>query len=68
MTLGKLNFIDMAHGRDGTLSTQGIFKEFYDAVGGTAFDVEEAKQVFLDMVERQRSIVLKLKHNRCRAY
>ena len=60
MTLGKLNFIDMAHGRDGTLLTQGIFKEFYDAVGGTAFDVEEAKQVFLDMVERQRSIVLKL--------
>jgi hypothetical protein len=60
MTLGKLNFIDMNHGRDGTLLTRGIFKEFYDRVGGTAFDVEEAKQVFRDMVDKQRSIVLKL--------
>jgi len=60
MTLGKLNFIDMNHGKDGTLLTQGIFKEFYDIVGGTAFDVEEAKQVFKDMVDKQRSIVVKL--------
>ncbi|MFZ5945133.1 MAG: FAD-dependent oxidoreductase [Bacillota bacterium] len=60
MTLGKLNFIDMNHGRDGTLLTQGIFKEFHDRVGGTAFDVEEAKAVFKDMVDKQRSIVLKL--------
>ena len=50
MTLGRLNFIDMCHGRDGTLLTQGIFEEFYDAVGGTAFDVEQAKAVFLSMV------------------
>jgi len=60
MTLGKLNFIDMNHGRDGTLLTQGIFKEFHDRVGGTAFDVEEAIEVFHDMVDKQRSIVLKL--------
>lgn len=60
MTLGKLNFIDMNHGRDGTLLTQGIFKEFHDRVGGTAFDVEEAINVFHDMVDKQRSIVLKL--------
>ncbi|MFZ7101393.1 MAG: FAD-dependent oxidoreductase [Peptococcaceae bacterium] len=60
MTLGKLNFIDMNHGRDGTLLTQGIFKEFHDRVGGTAFDVEEAKAVFKDMVDKQRSVVLKL--------
>lgn len=37
MTLGMLNFIDMCHGRDGTLLTQGIFEEYYNAVGGTAF-------------------------------
>jgi hypothetical protein len=60
MTLGKLNFIDMNHGRDGTLLTQGIFKEFHDRVGGTAFDVDEAIHVFQDMVDKQRSIVLKL--------
>ena len=60
MTLGMLNFIDQNHGRDGTLLTRGIYKEFYDAVGGTAFDVEHAKEVFLNMVENQRSIVLKL--------
>jgi len=60
MTLGKLNFIDMNHGRDGTLLTQGIFKEFYDRVGGTAYDVNEAIGVFQDMVDKQRSIVLKL--------
>lgn len=60
MTLGMLNFIDQNHGRDGTLLTRGIYKEFYDAVGGTAFDVEHAKEVFLGMVEKQRSIVLKL--------
>ena len=51
MTLGKLNFIDMCEGRDGTLLTQGIFKEFYDAVGGTAFDIKKAKSVFLQMAE-----------------
>lgn len=60
MTLGKLNFIDMNHGRDGTLLTQGIFKEFHERVGGTAFDVDEAIEVFQDMVDKQRSIVLKL--------
>jgi len=60
MTLGKLNFIDMNHGRDGTLLTQGIFKEFHDRVGGTAYDVDEAINVFQDMVDKQRSIVLKL--------
>ncbi|KJS88021.1 MAG: hypothetical protein JM58_02355 [Peptococcaceae bacterium BICA1-8] len=60
MTLGKLNFIDMNHGRDGTLLTQGIFKEFHDRVGGTAYDVDEAIRVFQDMVDKQRSIVLKL--------
>lgn len=43
MTLGGLNFIDMCNGRDGTLLTRGTFEEFYNAVGGTAFDIELAK-------------------------
>ena len=63
MTLGMLNFIDMCHGRDGTLLTQGIFEEFYNAVGGTAFDVEQAKSVFLSMVQNEPNIDLKLSTN-----
>ena len=59
MTLGKLNFLDMNYGKDGTLLTRGIFEEFYDTLGN-AFDVEEAKEFFLNMVEQQQSIVLKL--------
>ena len=47
MTLGELNFIDMCNGRDGTLLTRGTFEEFYNAVGGTAFDIPTAKDVFL---------------------
>ncbi len=61
MTLGELNFIDMCEGRDGTLLTQGIFKEFYDKVGGTAFDIEKAKEVFLSMVEEEPNLDLMLK-------
>ncbi|WP_192867999.1 FAD-dependent oxidoreductase [Calderihabitans maritimus] len=60
ITLGKLSFLDMNYGKDGTLLTRGIFKEFYDAVGGTVFDVEKAKKVFTDMVEEQDTITLKL--------
>lgn len=60
MTLGELNFIDMCEGRDGTLLTQGVFKEFYDKVGGTAFDIEKAKAVFLAMVEDEPNLDLLL--------
>ncbi len=60
MTLGELNFIDMCEGRDGTLLTQGIFKEFYDAVGGSAFDITEAKNVFLTMVTNEPNLTLRL--------
>lgn len=60
MTLGQLNFIDMSHNSKKELLTRGIFEEFHDAVGGTAFDVDHATEVFHEMVEDQRSIVLKL--------
>ncbi|MCL2151547.1 MAG: FAD-dependent oxidoreductase [Oscillospiraceae bacterium] len=47
-TLGMLNFLDMNQSKDATnhLLTQGIFKEFYNALGN-AFDIEEAKAWFL---------------------
>lgn len=60
MTLGKLNFIDICESRDGSILTQGLFMEFYDAVGGTAFDVETAKQFFYDWVVSEENAALKL--------
>ena len=60
MTLGKLNFIDICESRDGSILTQGLFMEFYDAVGGTAFDVETAKQFFYDWVVNEKNATLKL--------
>ena len=60
MTLGKLNFIDICESRDGSILTQGLFMEFYDAVGGTAFDVETAKQFFCDWVVNEENATLKL--------
>ncbi|MFR6289943.1 MAG: FAD-dependent oxidoreductase [Peptococcaceae bacterium] len=60
MTLGGLNFIDMCNGRDGTLLTRGTFEEFYNAVGGTAFDIELAKDVFMQMVTQEENLTLKL--------
>ncbi len=60
MTLGKLNFIDICESRDGFILTQGLFMEFYDAVGGTAFDVETAKQFFYDWVVNEKNATLKL--------
>lgn len=55
-TLGALNFLDMNHGKDRTLLTRGIFEEFYDRVGGTAFDLEQAKLVFNDMLGQEENI------------
>lgn len=59
MTLGRLNFLDMNYGPDDELLTRGIFQEFYDEMGN-AFDVEEAKKYFLDLVNKEKSITLKL--------
>ncbi len=58
-TLGQLNFLDMNHGPKGELLTRGIFEEFYRAMGN-AFDVEEAKKYFLDLVKKEKNIDLKL--------
>ncbi len=60
MTLGKLNFIDICESRDGKILTQGLFMEFYNAVGGTAFEIETAKQFFYDWVVKEKNAELKL--------
>ena len=59
MTLGKLNFLDMNYGPKKELLTQGIFQEFYKKLGN-AFDVEEAKKYFLNLVQNEQNITLKL--------
>lgn len=60
MTLGKLNFIDICESRNGSILTQGLFMEFYEGVGGTAFDVEKAKSFFYDWVTNEKNTTLKL--------
>ena len=59
MTLGGLNFLDMNYGPEKELLTQGIFAEFYEEMGN-AFDLNEAQQYFLELVEKEETIDLKL--------
>lgn len=61
-TLGELNFFDMNHSRKGTLLTRGIFKEFYDLVGGTSFDISHAASVFRRLLTKEDNITLLLGH------
>lgn len=63
MTIGQLNFIDMCESRDGTILTQGFFKEFYDAVGGSAFDITEARNFFLDVVTAEPLLTLRTEND-----
>ena len=58
-TLGWLNFLDMNYGPKKELLTRGIFAEFYNDMGN-AFDIEEAKQYFLGLVQEEENIVLKM--------
>lgn len=58
-TLGRLNFLDMNYGPEKELLTRGIFEEFYEALGN-AFDVEEAKAYFLNLVRSEENITLLL--------
>jgi len=59
MTLGGLNFLDMSYGPDKELLTQGIFAEFYEEMDN-AFDLEEAKAYFLQLVEQEENLDLRL--------
>lgn len=63
MTIGELNFIDMCESRDGTLLTRGFFKEFYDAVDGSAFDITEARNFFLETATAEPLLTLRTKND-----
>jgi len=59
MTLGMLNILDMNYGPDQNLLTRGIFEEFYRALGD-AFDIEEAKNWFMDKCLAEPNLTLML--------
>jgi len=59
MTLGGLNFLDMNYGPDNELLTRGIFAEFFQELGN-AFDLKEAEQYFLELVQKEELLDLKL--------
>jgi len=59
MTLGGLNFLDMNYGPEKELLTQGIFAEFFKEMGN-AFDLEEAKEYFLQLVQKEENLDLLL--------
>lgn len=58
-TRGRLNFLDMNHGPEKELLTRGIFEEFYNSQGN-AFDIKDTKKYFLDLVNSEENITLKL--------
>lgn len=61
MTYGMLNFLDLAQEKNGLPTNAGIFKEWHQKVGGdVVFDVEQAKDTFLQMVSKEKNITLLL--------
>ncbi len=63
MTIGELNFIDMCESRDGTLLTRGFFSEFYNAVDGSAFDIIEARNFFLETATAEPMLTLRTEND-----
>lgn len=59
-TEGQLNFIDVPETRSGKVLVQGIYKEFFDAVGGSGFDIDVAKKTFYNMVKNEDNITLRV--------
>ncbi len=59
LTGPMLNMLDMDFGRDGLQLAQGVFLDIYHRLGLT-FDVETAKQVFMDEVRKEPLITLRL--------
>lgn len=59
MTRGRLNFLDMNYGPEGELLTRGIFEGFHKACGD-AFDIKATEQYFLNLVQQEENITLKL--------
>ncbi|MBQ9280073.1 MAG: FAD-dependent oxidoreductase [Clostridia bacterium] len=60
MTYAMLNTIDMNTDANGELLSKGIFEEFFKNIGeNVSFDVEEVKEVFDDMLSKEKNIEVK---------
>lgn len=61
LTYGMLNQIDLGYDKDGLIANQGIFKEWFDMVGGKGtFDIQKGKDSFTSLVEDEENITLLL--------
>ena len=56
MTRGWLSNIDMNYGPNKEILNKGIFLEFYEGVGGDAFDPAVASQVFNSMIAKEKNL------------
>jgi len=57
---GMLNTLDMNYDDNGVLLTQGIFKEFYSAIGNTeSFDIKRAEKFFTNLINNELTITYK---------
>lgn len=54
-TLGELNFLDEPQARNGQVLVKGIYQEFSEAVGGSGFDVDVAKDVLYTMATNEKN-------------
>ena len=59
MTTGMLNFLDVSNDQKGNPANTGIFREWHKQVGGQiGFDIEEARTVFLKMINNEENLTL----------
>ena len=56
MTRGWLSNIDMNYGPNKEILNKGIFLEFYEGVGGDAFDPAVASQVFNSLIAKEKNL------------
>lgn len=56
MIAARLNSIDMNYGPGGVLLTQGLFQDFFQAMGGDSFDVQEGERYFSSLIEEEENL------------
>lgn len=59
-TLGELNFLDEPQARNGQVLVKGIYQEFSEAVGGSGFDVDVAKDVLYTMATNEKKLTVRM--------
>lgn len=61
LTYGMLNQLDLGYDVCDRLANQGIFKEWFDMVGGKGtFNIKDGKDSFMKLVENEKNITLML--------